>query len=247
MKPKKSQAPIALITGAARRVGAAITQRLHAAGFHVVIHYLHSENEAHSLSQKLNQLDHQSALALKADLLLENDIQQLLDKTLAWANRLDVVVNNASVFLRTDSMVNGDWNTMFNTNVKAPFDLCKAAYPSLAEQSGAIINITDVHAHKPLKGYGVYCQTKAALTMQTMSLAREFAPKVRVNAVAPGAIAWPEDGNELNEAAKLEIIRKTPLRRHGSPEHVAQAVLSLIENTFVTGQILRVDGGRSLV
>jgi pteridine reductase len=247
LKSKRSQAPIALITGAARRIGAAIAQHLHAAGFRVVIHYLHSEIDALSLTQKLNQLEKQSALAIKADLQQKNDIFTLITDAVQWGNRLDLLVNNASVFLRDEETDERNWNILFNTNVKAPFYLSEAAYPHLAKECGSIINITDVHADKPLKGYGIYCQTQAALTMQTKSLAREFAPAVRVNAIAPGAIAWPENDNELNASLKRKIISKTPLSRHGTPENIAQAVLSFVGNNFVTGQVLRVDGGRSLI
>ena len=135
---------------------------------------------------------------------------------------------------------------LFDTNVKVPFLLSLAARPLLRQQRGAIINITDIHAEKPLLGYSVYCQSKAALEMQTKTLAREFSPEIRVNAVAPGAIAWPEHANRLSSEEQQKIIDKTPLKCHGEPEYVAQAVLALGENPFITGQVLKVDGGRSL-
>jgi pteridine reductase len=237
------QAPVALITGAARRIGAAIAQHLHAAGYRVVIHYLHSESAAASVTQKCNELQRDSALAIQGDLQTAETSTMLISTAHQWAGRLDLLVNNACVFSREST----DWDTLFAVNVKAPFLLSQAAYPYLKTTQGAIINITDIHAHKPLKHYSAYCQTQAALTMQTQSLAREFAPDVRVNAIAPGAIAWPEQGNALSETLQHEIIQKTPLKRHGQPKYVAKAVLALVQNSFITGQILAVDGGRSLI
>ena len=151
--------------------------------------------------------------------------------------------------MRTEltSFASNDWNVLFDIHVKAPFLLSLAARPLLAKQSGAIINITDIHAETPLKGYSVYCQSKAALEMQTKSLARELAPEIRVNAIAPGAIIWPEHSNTLNAETQEKIITKIPLKKHGAPEYVAKAVLALAANSYITGQILKVDGGRSLL
>jgi len=239
---------VALVTGAARRIGAAIAEQLHQAGYSVIIHCRSSLAEAQSLAQNLNQKRPNSALVLPCDLCTHQAIEELISSATAWVGRLDVLVNNASIFSRTDLADFDDkgWSELFETNVKIPFQLSLAARPYLALQQGAIINITDIHADKPLKGYAVYCQTKAALVMQTKALAREFAPQIRVNAIAPGAIAWPEQGNVLSLEQKNEIINKTPLKRHGSPLFIAQAVLALIENPFITGQILNVDGGRSV-
>lgn len=238
----KQDAPVALVTGAARRIGAAIAQHLHTAGFRVIVHCHQSQSAGHALANELNQLRFNSAIMLTADLCRPESVHQLMSDALLWGGRMDLLVNNASLFTRNDA----DWDGMFNLNVKAPFLLSCAACPHLVKTQGSIINITDTHADRPLKGYAIYCQSKAALDMQTKALAREFAPNVRVNAVAPGAIMWPEQENQLNEEQQQSIIDKTPLKRHGSPLFIAQAVLALAENQFITGQTLRVDGGRSI-
>lgn len=248
MAPTNYPPRIALITGSAKRIGAAIAEYLHQHGFLVVIHAHHSVAMAQTLAEKLNRQRANSALVLTGDLTVKQSLESLIDETIHWAGQLDLLVNNASTFACTDIQMLDDshWNKLFTTNVRAPFWLSQKAYPHLAQQKGNIINITDIHADKPLKGYAVYCQTKAALAMQTKALAREFAPNVRVNAIAPGAIAWPEHENILNEELKQKIIDRTPLKRHGDPLFIAQAVLAMNDNPFVTGQILNVDGGRSL-
>lgn len=233
-------APIALITGSARRIGAAVVQHLHQAGFNVVVHCHQSTFEAKTLVNTLNQVRKESATWFSCDLYQSDSVEWLIQQTIHWAGKLDVLINNASLFSRE-----ADWERMFTLNVKVPFDLSQRAYPYLAQTQGCIVNITDIHASMPLKGYSVYCQSKAALLMQTKSLAQEFAPQVRVNAVAPGAIAWPEADNALSEAQQNKIIAKTALKRHGEPRFIAEAVLAFIQQTFVTGQSLAVDGGRS--
>lgn len=245
----KQEAKVALVTGGARRIGAAIVNKLHDAGFKVVIHCHHSLDDAHALAVSLNHKRVDSALVLKRELTELEAPEEMMNSVFDWAGRLDLLVNNASIFTRSDcdSVVHEDWDALFNINVKIPFLLSVAARPLLKLHQGVIINITDIHAQRPLKGYAVYCQTKAALEMQTKALAREFAPEIRVNAVAPGAIAWPEDANSLSVDEQHKIIQKTPLKCHGSPEFIAQAVLAMAENSFITGQILNVDGGRGLV
>lgn len=245
----KQAARVALVTGAARRIGAAIAQDLHQAGFRVAIHCHQSQLEALALARDMNQHRPDSALVLTADLTIKKAAIQLIDETISWAGQLDLLVNNAAVFISTQDNVLDDeqWDALFITNVRAPFWLSQTAYPYLKTKKGAIVNITDIHADRPLKGYSVYCQSKAALSMQTKTLAREFAPNVRVNAVAPGAIVWPEHDNMLSEELQQKIIAKTPLKQHGNPAFIAQAVLALATNPFITGQILCVDGGRSLV
>lgn len=245
----KQEAKVALVTGGARRIGAAIVKKLHAAGYKVVIHCRHTLTEAQTLASSLNKQRQDSALVLTKELTEPEAAQQLMSAISDWTGRLDLLVNNASIFLRSNGvdMGSADWDIVFNTNVKAPWLLSLAARPLLAAQLGAIINLTDIHAEKPLSGYAIYCQSKAALEMQTKSLAREFAPEIRVNAVAPGAIAWPEQANSLSLELQQQIIAKTPLKQHGKPEFIAQAVLALAENPFISGQILKVDGGRSLV
>ena len=245
----KQDTKVAIITGAARRIGAAIAKYLHESGFNVVIHYNNSKADALALMQSLNLKRQDSAIILQANLCVKKEVVKLINDALAWKNRLDLLVNNASIFKSTLSTEpnSEDVDTLlFNTNVLAPFRLCQQAYQYLALKYGVIINITDIHAAKPLKDYALYCQSKAALNMQTLSLAKEFAPFVRVNAIAPGAIAWPEGENQLSIELQNKIIESTPLKRHGDPIYIAKAVLALAENPFITGQILNVDGGRSL-
>lgn len=240
---------VALVTGGARRIGAAIVKKLHASGFKVMIHCHHSLQEAHDLANALNQQRMDSAFVVAGELTHPDAAAEIMESINDWAGRLDLLVNNASIFTRTDlSTTNNDeWDDLFAVNVKAPYQLSLAARTMLAQHQGCIINITDIHARKPLKGYAVYCQTKAALEMQTKALAREFAPEIRVNGVAPGAIAWPEHGNALSATEQKNIIERTPLKRHGEPDFIAQAVQALAENHFVTGQIIEVDGGRALM
>lgn len=231
-----------MITGSARRIGAKIAEHLHQAGFRVAIHCNQSQSEAELTRSRMNQQRANSATVVNADLSLMSSISVLIAEVVNWGGRLDALVNNASIFTRNPS----DWDRVFNLNVKVPFFLSQEAYPYLREAGGAIINITDIHAERPLRDYAVYCQSKAALMMQTKALAQEFAPHVRVNAVAPGAIMWPEDDNQLDALLQQRIIEKTPLLRHGDPLFIAQAVLALIQNAFITGQTLNVDGGRSI-
>lgn len=237
---------VALITGAARRIGASIGEYLHQDGWSVVIHCLHSRPEADVLCQRLNQQRIDSACVIEADLTQKEANQTLVQQTIDWAGQLDLLVNNASQFRPTclDEPNDEVSATLFAINVQAPFYLSLAAKKFLAQQQGAIINITDIHAETSLKGYVEYCQTKAALTMQTKAFAREFAPDIRVNAIAPGSIVWPEGANQLSDSQQQMIIDKTLLKRHGAPAFIAQAVLSLVNNPFITGQTLRVDGGR---
>ncbi|MFT4059604.1 MAG: pteridine reductase [Legionella sp.] len=249
MKPSnKQEAKVALVTGGARRIGAAIIKKLHTSGYKVVIHCHRALKEGHELAIILNEKKPDSAFVLQRELTAPDAVQEIINSISDWTNRLDLLVNNASVFLRNhcNEIAAHDWDILFNTNVKVPFLLSLAARPLLAKQSGSIINLTDIHAEKPLSGYSIYCQSKAALEMQTKSLACEFAPEVRVNAIAPGAISWPENDNSLDLELQQKIIEKTPLKQHGDPEFIAQAVVALAENPFITGQILKVDGGRGL-
>lgn len=232
--------PVALITGAAKRIGAEIATALHHAGFRVVIHCHTSRQAAEILGAKFNQIQPDSALVYSADLCQPNSADALIDAVIDWGGRLDVLINNASLFSKYDK----DWLALFACNVRAPYCLSHAAYQHLASTQGCIINITDRHASQPLRGYAAYCQSKAALLMQTQALALEFAPLVRVNAIAPGAIVWPEGDNSLDLVTQDKIIAKALLKRHGDPKYIAQAVLYLVTNTFVTGENLKVDGGR---
>jgi pteridine reductase len=213
-----------------------------------MIHANHSKQEATQLCHALNQQRADSAEVCFADLSLPQTPAQLIQATLKWQGQLDVVINNASLFIRDPNYEStpSPWETLFTVNVRAPYELSMLAYPHLCAQQGCIINLTDIHAHHPLTGYAIYCQTKAALSTQTLALAKTFAPTVRVNGIAPGAIAWPEADNTLSPALKEKIISQTPLQRHGHPIEIASAVLFLVQHTFITGQIIQVDGGRSL-
>jgi pteridine reductase len=240
--------PVALVTGAARRVGASIATILHTNGYDVIIHYHQSQQEALCLVHHLNTIRPHSALGLSADLGVEEEISNLCNQASAWKNKLSILVNNASLFIKDDALnqTSSTWVSLFQVNVRAPYLLSEHLKSWLSQAEGSIINITDIHADKPLREYGLYCQSKAALNCQTKALAKEFAPSVRVNAIAPGAIAWPEAENHLSAAIKKKIIAQTLLKAHGKPEYIAQAVLALAENPFITGQILSVDGGRNL-
>lgn len=240
---------VALITGAARRIGAEISHTLHEAGMNIVLHYNASEEEAILLCEKLNQKRKKSAVAIRADLQEAESEKVLIENAASLWGRLDVLVNNASRFYRTTfgKVTEYAWEDLINSNVKAPFFMAQAAASFLAATKGVIINITDIHAERPLREYSVYCISKSALWMATKVLAKELGPDVRVNAVAPGPILWPEGENSLLEAEKKRIIEQTILQRSGSPMDVAKAVLYFVRDAeYVTGQVIMVDGGRML-
>lgn len=239
---------VALVTGGARRIGAAIVRLLHDSGFDIALHCKQSKVPAQQLADELNQERAESCRVFTCDLDITDDLSELIKTVVVWGSRLDVLVNNASVFYPTtqgacDSL---SFDELFTVNVKACFMLSELAYPYLKKQGGCIVNITDIHGERPLKNHSVYSMTKAALGMQTKALAIEYAPSVRVNSVAPGAIAWPEAENQLTEERKAKIIAKTPLARHGDPSYIAQAVMHLVDNEFITGQNIAVDGGRNI-
>jgi pteridine reductase len=237
----------ALITGGARRVGAAIARRLHAAGASVLLHYRDSEADAAKLAAELNALRPKSAAKVKAELLAPIAPRALLSAAREAFGRLDLLVNNASSFFPVEvgAIEASHWEELIGSNLRAPMFICQEAAPELAKNAGAIVNIVDIHAERPLKGYPVYSIAKAGLAALTRSLALELAPRVRVNGVAPGAIAWPDDGQFL-PAERERIIATTPLARIGSPEDIAQAVHFLACAPYVTGQVIAVDGGRSI-
>ena len=241
------ESKVALVTGAARRVGAAIARRLHAAGASVVIHYRGADADAAALEKELNAARAGSAMKVKGDLLAPVAPKALVDAALQRYARLDFLVNNASAFYPTalGQIEAGHWEELMGSNLRAPLFLAQAAAPHLALAAGAIVNIADIHAERPLKGYVVYSLAKAGLVALTRSLALELAPGVRVNAVAPGAIAWPEDG-QFAAGERERILASTPLARTGTPGEIAQAVHFLCTAPFVTGQVLAVDGGRSI-
>ncbi len=240
---------VALITGGAKRVGAAITRRLHSQGCNIVLHYRSSLSEAQQLTDELNRHRAGSVVLAQADLLQTESLPSLVEAALKAFGQLDILVNNASSFYSTamGEMDEASWHDLIGTNLKAPLFLSQAAVPALREAGGCIINITDIHAERPMKSYIIYSIGKAGLVAMTKSLARELAPIVRVNAVAPGPIAWPEDNPDFDEAARREIIAHTPLQRGGEPDDIARAVSFLVQDgPFITGQILAVDGGRSV-
>lgn len=237
----------ALVTGAARRIGASIARRLHASGACVAIHYRHSAAEAAALCNDLNAIRSDSARLFQADLHDSNERNNLLDSVLSWSGTLDLLVNNASSFYATPlgQVTEDDWSDLIGSNLKAPLFLSQAAAPHLRKQRGNIINIIDIHAFLPLRDHAVYGAAKAGLAMLTRSMAKDMAPDVRVNGVAPGAISWPENG--MSDAVKKEIISQIPMRCTGVPDDIARCVLFLAsEANYVTGQIIAVDGGRSL-
>jgi pteridine reductase len=238
---------VALVTGGARRVGAAIVRRLHAAGARVALHYRDSGAEAQKLEAELEAGRAGSAARLRRDLLEPDAAEALVADVIDRFGRLDVLVNNASIFYpgKIGRIEPRQWDELVGSNLRAPLFVAQAAAPHLKAARGAIVNITDIHAERPLRGFTVYTIAKAGLAALTRSLALELAPEVRVNAVAPGAIVWPDDG-KFDNAERRRIVATTPLGRIGSPEDVAQAVHFLATAPFVTGQVLAVDGGRSV-
>lgn len=238
---------VVLVTGAARRVGEAIARRLHGAGATVALHYRHAAAEAQALAAEFEALRPGSAAYLQADLLDTASLPSLVDRVLERFGRLDGLVNNASSFFPTPlgEITEAAWDDLVGSNFKAPLFLTQAAAPALAASRGAVVNITDIHAERPLAGYALYCAAKGALLTLTRALAVELGPAVRVNAVAPGPILWPE-GDDFPAAARQAIVDHTLLKREGSPDDIARAVCFLLaEATYVTGQVINVDGGRS--
>jgi len=237
----------ALVTGAARRVGAQIARMLHAAGAQIMIHCHHSADEAQQIVAQLEQLRPDSAAVCVADLCDPAALPGLIASTCERFGALDLLINNASSFYPTPlgSITVAQWDDLMGTNLRAPLFLAQAAAPELRRRAGMIVNIVDIHGLRPLRDHTVYCTAKAALIMLTRALARELAPQVRVNAIAPGAVLWPEHG--MDDERRERILEQTPLQRPGSPEDIGRAVLFFATDApFVTGQVLAVDGGRSI-
>ena len=241
-----------LVTGAARRVGAAIVRRLHVAGGNVLIHYRGSRTDADALAAEMNAMRPGSAVTQSLELARTDALKSLVDAALGAFGRLDGLVNNASGFFPTPlgSISGAQWDELLASNLKAPLFLAQAAAPALRQSKGAIVNIIDIHAERPLKDYLVYSAAKAGLAGLTRALAIELAPEVRVNGVSPGAISWPDDDanqGQFHAAERARILAGTPLGREGGEDEIAKAATFLLsESGYVTGQILAVDGGRSI-
>ena len=239
---------VVLITGGAKRVGAASARLLHAAGANLMIHYRSSATDARALQDELNAVRPDSVALIQADLLDIGGLPALVHQTVATFGGLDVLLNNASSFYPTPvgTIVEKDWIDLMGSNLNAPMFLSQAAAPELKKRRGCIINITDIHAERPMKSYVVYSVAKAGLVGLTKSLARELAPEVRVNGIAPGPIMWPEGDSNFDEVSRQRIVSHTMLKRAGDPSDIALAVRFFAMDThYVTGQILAVDGGRS--
>jgi pteridine reductase len=238
-----------LVTGAARRIGAAIARALHAAGARVAVHCHRSRAEAERLAAELNAQRAGSCVVVQGDLLDVKGLGRIVDEAAGAFGRLDALVNNASSFYATPFGAIGEreWEDLIGSNLRAPLFLAQAAAPRLRESKGSIVNVVDIHAERPLRNFVVYSIAKAGLAGLTRSLALELGPDVRVNGVSPGTIVWPDGGAHFGAAEKDRITAQTPLARIGSPEDVAGAVKYLLfDAPFVTGQILAVDGGRGI-
>ena len=242
------QAPVVLITGAARRIGAAIATRLHERGYRVIIHYQNSAADAKKLCAKLNTSRADSAHALQASLLDIDSVQQLAEASIAHWGQLNALVNNASSFYPTPlpDATNTQWDELIGSNLKGPFFLCQALADELKKRCGSIINIADIHAQQPLKDHSIYCIAKAGNKMLTKTLAKELAPKVRVNGIAPGVILWPENDNQKNDEQE-KLIKTIPLQCMGNSDDIARLAEFFITGaSYITGQTIAVDGGKHL-
>jgi len=246
-KPDSLATEVALVTGGARRIGAQIVRCLHAEGMNIALHYHRSADDARRLSEELNAVRPGSVQAIAADL---RDTAAIRDLAAAVSNRfmrMDVLVNNASSFFETplESLDDAAYQELLDTNLKAPLFLSQATAQQLAQSQGCIVNIADIYASKPVAAYSAYSAAKAGLVMLTRSLALELAPDIRVNAIAPGAILWPESGSDEHEQSSL--LAQIPMRRAGEPTDIARAVLFLVRDAdYITGQVIRVDGGRAI-
>ena len=247
IEPTSLQGRVVLITGGARRVGAEIVRALHDDGAQVLVHYRASADAAVALARELNRTRPGSVAIEHADLLDPDTPERLVAAVLREFGRLDLLINNASTFYGTPvgEITLAEWDDLMGSNLKAPLFLAQAAAPSLRAQRGLILNIVDIHALRPLKGHPVYSIAKAGLAMLTRSLARELGPHIRVNGIAPGPVLWPE--RAMDEDLRREIIAKTALKRHGTPQDIARTAVFLAKDApYITGQIIAVDGGRSI-
>lgn len=239
---------VIFITGAAKRLGAALTQYFHQKNYNIILHYRQSQQEAEQLSKSLNAIRKNSVYPLAADFNQQLDYPALLSEAHNIWGRLDALINNASSFYPTKlgETTEEQWYDLFASNAKAPLFLSQAALHYLQDVGGSIINIIDIHGKKPLKNYAVYSMAKASLSMLTLALAQECAPTVRVNGIAPGSFIWPEGVNELSAAQRKKVLQQTPLQKQGTVNDIAEAIDFFLNAKFITGQILGVDGGRSI-
>lgn len=244
-QPATVTKPVALITGAAKRLGAKTTRELHQAGFDVIIHYHSSQKAAQALATQLNESRANSAHTLQADLNNHHQVIALACAAIQIHHRLDVLINNASTFYPTPlaDASESQWQDLFASNSKAPYFLAQQLSNELAKQQGCIINMVDIYASRPKAQHSIYSMAKSSLVTLTKSLAKELAPDIRVNGVAPGVILWPET---ISEAEKQQLLADIPLAKIGDPKQIAETILFLIRNDYITGQIIAVDGGRSL-
>lgn len=243
------QGKVILVTGGAKRVGAAICRRLHAQGAYLIVHYRSSLDEAKALSDELNRQRPESVALAQADLLDTDLLPNLVEKAIKRFGHLDVLINNASSFFPTllQQSTLEDWKDLVGSNLQAPLFLTKAAASYLKERHGCVVNIIDIHTERPLKNYVIYNAAKGGLLALTKSLAVEMAPEVRVNGVSPGPILWPEAGQWSDDTARQQIIASTLLQRCGEPDDIAKTVQFLIADApYITGQVIAVDGGRSI-
>jgi pteridine reductase len=243
------QGKVVLVTGGARRVGAAICRRLHGAGAELFVHYRSAAIEARALQAELNARRTNSLALAQADLLKVSAAPQLVKAALKEFGRLDAVVNNASSFFPTavGEITEKAWDDLIGTNLKAPLFLSQAAAPELRKHHGSIVNIIDIHAELPMKNHAVYTAAKGGLLALTRALARDLAPEIRVNGVAPGTILWPDDEAWRDEVSRQRIINQTALKRIGEPDDIAATVQFLLADApYITGQVIAVDGGRSI-
>ena len=234
----------ALITGGAARIGAQIAKTLHNNDFNIIIHCNQSKDKAQLLCDELNLLKEKSAKVVVGNLNNIDSINTIIESI----ESIDLLVNNASVFypLSVDESDSENWDNILDVNLKAPFFLSKGLSQKLNSSEGSIINIIDIHADRPLKKHSVYNISKAGLKMLTLTLAKELAPSIRVNGVSPGSILWPQEGEEISELDKSIMLERIALKRQGSPQDIADTVLFLANSNYLTGQIINVDGGRTL-
>lgn len=249
MSNSKTNSKVLLITGAGKRVGACLARHCHQQGMRIAIHYRNSDIAAQEIAKELNQKQKDSVITLPADLKNIETHATLVGKVIEKWGRLDVLVNNASSFYPTPlgKITEASWEDLLGSNLKAPLFLSQTAAPYLEKETGCIINMVDIQAQRPMKQYSLYCVAKAGLVMLTKSLAKELGPSVRVNAIAPGIALWPDDEREVDPGLRERIIKRTALKRPGTPQDLAETVSFLVNHApYITGQIIAVDGGLSL-